>query len=531
MARNRLASRVLAPNRTLRHELSGLRSNVMTMQVSSKLKTREADAVKVSRRDVLAAAADPPPASFADALDVVAGDGRASDALIWREALHRRLLALGDMASTTIAVVLVLSVLGKREVAVAAVAGAALLVFLFKAAGLYDRDDLRMVHSTLDEVPVLAQLTGLFALGLAILDSIIFVHPFNASQIAALWIIALCAVLAGRVMARAVAGRTSPVERCLVFGEVGRAEGIREKLAASRARASVIASLAIAGEGGEEIDWVSSPDMLRDIVAEFRIHRIIIAPATTDTRGVVDLIRVAKAVGVRVSVLPRMFEVVGSAVEFDDLDGMMMLGIRRFGLGRSSRALKRMFDIVVASIALLMLTPIISVIAVAIWLESRGPIFFRQVRVGRDGKHFRIFKFRSMVVDADTQKEVLRSLNEAGVGLFKIADDPRMTSVGRFLRHTSLDELPQLLNVLRGKMSLVGPRPLVIDEDAQVLGLDRSRLHLTPGMTGPWQVLGVRVPMQEMVGIDYLYVANWSLWLDCKILIRTARHVLRRGNV
>ena len=136
-----------------------------------------------------------------------------------------------------------------------------------------------------------------------------------------------------------------------------------------------------------------------------------------------------------------------------------------------------------------------------------------------------------MVVDAEAQKDSLRALNEAGDGLFKLARDPRVTRVGGFLRRTSLDELPQLLNVLRGEMSLVGPRPLVIDEDAQVLGLDRSRLHLTPGMTGPWQILGSRVPMQEMVGLDYLYVANWSLWLDLKVMLRTVRHVARRGNV
>ncbi len=469
-------------------------------------------------------------ARFADDLGPVDADGRASAALVWREALQRRMLAAADMISTALALVFVLNLLGQRQVAVAAMVGAALVVVVFKVAGLYDRDDLRLVHSTLDEVPVLVQLTGLFALGLAILQAVLFATPLLGDQIAALWIVAFAAVMVGRIVARAVAGRTSPVERCLVFGEQVRAERIRQKLAASQARAQVIASLPLAGQT-DEVDWVVNADVVREIVSELNVHRIIIAPATTDTLDVVELIRVAKAAGVRVSVLPRIFEVVGSAVEFDDVDGMTMLGIRRFGLGRSSRALKRAFDITAASIGLLVVGPLVGAIAVAIYVESKGPVFFRQIRVGRNGKHFGIYKFRSMVVDADTQKDNLRSLNEAGAGLFKITDDPRVTRVGRFLRRTSLDELPQLFNVLIGEMSLVGPRPLVVDEDAQVLGLDRSRLHLTPGMTGPWQVLGARVPMQEMVGIDYLYVANWSLWLDLKILLRTIRHVLRRGNL
>ena len=504
----------------------------MTPEVTSRLRLHDDGAVSelVPRRPL--APAGEASAAFADDYPgPVAADGRASAALVWREALHRRLLALADVTSVTVALVLVLNMLGQRQVAFAAVAGDALVLVLFKVAGLYDRDDLRLVHSTLDEVPTLAQLTGLFALGLAILQTILFSRPFQADQIAALWIVVFAATLTGRVLARALAGRTSPLERCLVFGDARRAERIQQKLAASQARALVIASLPLAAEEADEVDWVGSPDVVRGIVSELNVHRIIIAPATTDTRGVVELIRVAKAVGVRVSVLPRMFEVVGSAVEFDDVDGMTMLGIRRFGLSRSSRALKRAFDIVVGSIGLLVISPFISAIAFAIRLDSKGPLFFRQVRVGRDGRHFRILKFRSMVVGAERQKEKLTSLNEAGAGLFKISDDPRVTRVGRFLRRTSLDELPQLFNVLRGEMSLVGPRPLVIDEDAQVLGLDRSRLHLTPGMTGPWQILGSRVPMQEMVGIDYLYVANWSLWLDLKVLLRTARHVARRGNL
>jgi len=234
---------------------------------------------------------------------------------------------------------------------------------------------------------------------------------------------------------------------------------------------------------------------------------------------------------VQVSLLPSMLEVVGSAVEFEDIDGMTILGVRPFGLSRSSRLMKRAFDLISTSVGLMFLGPMIAAIALAIRLDSKGPVFFRQVRVGRDGRTFRILKFRSMVVGAEQQKERLRALNEVGDGMFKISRDPRVTRVGALLRRTSLDELPQLLNVLRGEMSLVGPRPLVTDEDALVLGLDRSRLHLTPGMTGPWQVLGSRVPMQEMVGLDYLYVANWSLWLDLKLLLHTARHVLRCGNV
>ena len=427
------------------------------------------------------------------------------------------MLALADISSVSLAVVVVLNIFGKHHLAVAGVAGAAVILVLFKAAGLYDRDDLRLVHSTLDEVPVLAQLTALFALGIAGVHDIAFAGTLATNQIAVVWVASFVAIVSGRVLARWVARRTSPVERCLVIGEPEQVDRIREKLAASQAHASVIAALPLGGEEVEDIDWFDSPGAIQQLVSELNVHRIIIAPTTTDTKGVVDLIRMAKALGVRVSVLPRMFEVVGSAVEFEDVDGMTILAVRRFGLSRSSRLLKRAFDIVTASISLTVISPLIAGIALSIWLDSKGPILFRQTRVGRDGRHFRIFKFRSMIADADAQKEALRSLNEAGQGLFKVTNDPRVTRVGRFLRRTSLDELPQFLNVLRGEMSLVGPRPLVIDEDAQVLGFDRSRLHLTPGMTGPWQILGSRVPMQEMVGIDYLYVANWSLWLDLKV--------------
>jgi exopolysaccharide biosynthesis polyprenyl glycosylphosphotransferase len=461
-------------------------------------------------------------------LGLVENDDSALPSVFERESVHRRLLAGADMLAASLALILVLMFLGDARPALPALAGIPLVVVLFKIAGLYDRDQLRIVHSTLDELPLLAQLAGLYALSVTILEPILLQGTLDGLQIALLWLVGFGAFAGGRMLARWVAARLLPVERCLVIGEARRARRIREKLESSHAHAAVIATLPLEGDD-EGIG--NSPETIRRIARELQVDRIIIAPLTSETRGVVELIRIAKAIGVRVSVLPRMLEAVGSTVEFESVDGLTMLGVRPFGLSRSSRLLKRAFDLVATAIGLLVVGPIIAVIAVAIRLDSKGPVFFRQVRVGRDGRHFRIYKFRSMVVDAEEQKERLRSLNEVGDGMFKISHDPRVTRVGNLLRKTSLDELPQLFNVLRGEMSLVGPRPLVTDEDALVLGLDRSRLHLTPGMTGPWQVLGARVPMQEMVGIDYLYVASWSLWADLKLLLRTVRHVARRGNV
>jgi len=241
--------------------------------------------------------------------------------------------------------------------------------------------------------------------------------------------------------------------------------------------------------------------------------------------------RTLKAIGVRVSVLPRLLEVVGSSVEFDDLHGVTLMGVRRFELTRSSAALKRAFDLLGASIMLVATTPLMVLIAIAIKLDSPGPVFFRQQRVGRHGRRFQMLKFRTMVREAEAMKESLRDRNEAQAGLFKIADDPRVTRVGRFLRKSALDELPQLLNIARGEMGLVGPRPLVVEEDERIEGWHRRRLELKPGMTGPWQILGpARSPLREMAVMDYLYVADWSLWSDIKILLRTVSHVTgRRG--
>jgi lipopolysaccharide/colanic/teichoic acid biosynthesis glycosyltransferase len=225
-----------------------------------------------------------------------------------------------------------------------------------------------------------------------------------------------------------------------------------------------------------------------------------------------------------------MLEVVGSSVDFDDLYGVTLLGVRHTYLSRSSKLLKRTFDLLGAMLLLIAVAPLMALIALVIRRGSPGPVLFRQLRVGRGGEQFEILKFRTMVDGAEELKDGLRALNHNGV-LFKIHDDPRITRAGRALRRTSLDELPQIFNVLRGQMSLVGPRPLVADEDGRI-GVPRGRLRLTPGMTGPWQISGgARAPLEEMVKLDHLYVSNWTLWGDVKILLRTAPYVLeRRGR-
>jgi exopolysaccharide biosynthesis polyprenyl glycosylphosphotransferase len=399
---------------------------------------------------------------------------------------------------------------------------APLTVALLKLAGLYDRDELLLNRTTLDEVPQLVQIGALSSLLTWLLADHLLHVDFLAVHMLALWLGGALVLLIGRAAGRRLTRRLSPPQRCLLVGAPDASLVIRRKLR----EAAVDAHVACVLDATSVHDRSELARAIRQRIDEYGIDRVIVAPTSSDAADMLEVIRVAKLHGVRVTVLPRLFEVIGSAIVFDHVGGLTMLGVRRFGLSRSSRAVKRAFDLAGVLLLLLAVAPLMVVIALLIRLDGPGPVFFRQTRIGRDGRPFQMLKFRSMGTDAEERKEALRPLNEVE-GLFKIAADPRITRVGRWLRRSSLDELPQLLNVLKGEMSLVGPRPLVVDEDALILGLDRARLHLTPGMTGPWQVLGSgRVPLAEMVNIDYLYAANWSLWTDVKLLLRTIPHVL-----
>jgi exopolysaccharide biosynthesis polyprenyl glycosylphosphotransferase len=441
-----------------------------------------------------------------------------------RERIQRRALACADLLAAGLALVLCVELLGNDHLKPVALLVLPLVVLVSKAHGLYDRDEHVVRKTTLDEAPSLFQLATLYALVVTIFQrGLVAPGPLGADQILILWVTLFVSALGGRLLARAWARRAVDGERLFVLGDADVAERLALKLA----------DVGTTVVGHALIEHASSDTAsLRRTALELDAHRLVIAPSeTAHNHQTLDLIRAAKATGLRVSLLPNLHEVVGSAVTFDDLGGIKLLGVKRYDLSRSSSIMKRTFDIAGASVALLIAAPVLIAAAIAIKLDTPGPVFFRQERVGRGGRRFKMLKFRSMVDGADAMKDALRDRNEAD-GLFKIADDPRITRVGRLLRKSCLDEVPQLLNVLRGEMSLVGPRPLVADEDVQVTGWYRRRLRLTPGMTGPWQVLGsARVPFREMVKIDYLYVAEWSLWNDMKILLRTVPVLaLRRGQ-
>jgi exopolysaccharide biosynthesis polyprenyl glycosylphosphotransferase len=462
--------------------------------------------------------------------DRTAPDGALSDQRVVaevqaRDRRYRRTLAAADVAATLAALALASLAAGRLPGPVALLA-VPLVVALAKIAGLYDRDELLIRKTTLDQAPQLLQVATLTTFGVWLAGS----GPATRPQLLLLWAGLLVGTLGARCAARALVARFVPAERCLFVGDAVDCERLRTKLAARNSHATLVGrvSLRLAH------DYEGSKDDVEELgaaIAETGAHRVIIEPQALPAEEMLDFVRAVKDLGMRVSLLPRVLDVVGTAVEFDELDGTTVLGVRRFGLTRSSRLVKRAFDLAVAIPAVVLLAPLMALIALAVRLDSGGPVFFRQIRVGRDGRPFRIWKYRTMVADAEQRKDELRKLDAAFDGLFKLRRDPRTTRVGRLLRKTSLDELPQLINVLRGEMSIVGPRPLVVDEDAQIKGWDRRRLHLTPGMTGIWQIAGSgRVPLQEMVKIDYLYVAGWSLWLDLKILLRTIPHVLgRRG--
>ncbi len=408
---------------------------------------------------------------------------------------------------------------------------------IFTGYGLYEADALQISVSSFDEVRSIfhAMLAGSLAY-LILSQGVRFLFDwwvYTAVE-AALFISAslvLVPVLRGSIRSW-VFPRVMERRRTLIVGGGDEARLVYRKLGTHPEY-----GLEVVGFLAAEDDDVPGPvlgasgDVAR-LVDELDIDRVIIATSIGGHEQMLDLLRSVRRPDVQISIVPRYFEIFTSQATFDDIEGMPVVTLPPLRLGRSSRVLKRSFDICAAGAALLVLAPLLAAVAVVIKLDSPGPALYRQKRRGRNGSTFEIVKFRSMYTGAEAKRAEVLHLNEVDGPLFKIkGDDPRVTRVGAFIRKTSIDEFPQFWNVLRGDMSLVGPRPFVVYEADQITGWASRRLDMTPGITGLWQVLGRNdMPFDEMTKLDYVYVTNWSLWWDLKILCQTIPVVLgKRG--
>jgi exopolysaccharide biosynthesis polyprenyl glycosylphosphotransferase len=463
---------------------------------------------------------------FAATLDIRDSDhvGRLKpvDVSIKRERTYRRGLGLADgfAALTSIALT---SLAWGRPFDGLFLLVPIVAVLISKIQGLYDRDDMVLRKSTLNEWRAVFRTDALITSAMYLVwwvsttakpDHGIRVFAFMLGNLFALSLVA-------RTAARRIAREVTSPERCLIVGKTAQCVELAKQL-------REVQGLDLIGTVPDD-DVDCSVAGVHELVERLNVERIVIVPHPGwGERGSLKLIQSAKWLGIRVSLMPTVMTVVGAWTTVDEFDSMILLGVPRFGLSRSSAALKRALDLVVASLTLLLTAPLLAAVAIAIRFDSAGPVLFRQKRIGRAGLPFTIYKFRSMVTGAELMQEDLHAMNETD-GLFKMTDDPRVTRLGRLLRRTYIDELPQLLNVLKGNMSLVGPRPLVESEDALLEGYDRHRSRLTPGMTGPWQLRGpMNASLSELVKLDYMYASNWSIWADIDILLSTAARVFSR---
>jgi exopolysaccharide biosynthesis polyprenyl glycosylphosphotransferase len=264
-----------------------------------------------------------------------------------------------------------------------------------------------------------------------------------------------------------------------------------------------------------------------------RLHpdELIVSGVDVRDKDLLDLVEHANRAGVKVRVAPTTMDLLTQRVEYVAGQGVPLFELRPPVFAGLDWATKRVFDVVVSAGIVLVATPLWLLTALAVKLGSPGPVFYRDQRVGLGEREFGMFKFRSMYIDAGARQAGLEGANEASGPLFKIKDDPRVTRVGRFLRRYSIDELPQILNVLRGEMSLVGPRPLPLRDYVMLEDWHRKRYLVLPGMTGLWQVSGrIELTFDDLVRLDFYYLENWSIWLDISILAKTLPAVLaRRG--
>jgi exopolysaccharide biosynthesis polyprenyl glycosylphosphotransferase len=320
--------------------------------------------------------------------------------------------------------------------------------------------------------------------------------------------------------------------RAILVGSGHHAEEVAQALSnRSRTKVDIVGRMALGEVRPNGLRPLGTLDKLPDVLAAERVQEVILADPDFPQDKTVELVDLCHQRGVTVHVAPTTMEILMDRAEFVPGQSVPLFMLRPPVFDGLDFALKRTFDLIVASATLLLLSPVLAIIAAAVKLTSPGPIIYRSMRPGIAGKPFACLKFRTMHVGAEDFQEQLEALNEKSGAIFKIRDDPRITPIGALLRRFSLDELPQLVNVVRGEMSLVGPRPLPMRDFELLEEWHKKRYLVLPGITGLWQVSGrAELEFDDLVRLDFLYLERWSILLDMTILLRTIPAVLgRRG--
>jgi exopolysaccharide biosynthesis polyprenyl glycosylphosphotransferase len=394
--------------------------------------------------------------------------------------------------------------------------------------GLYQQSNRRFRKESFGDLGRIAHamaVGGFLTLGVGVLVHKIWgSSEIHAAQLASIALLGLVAVPIGRACGRwfrSSAKRNR--DRVLIVGSGMMVERIRGYFASDP---SIELVGAVDDDPKPGSSMVGTIDDVPRLCKELQVDRILIGFSRTHPGDLVELMRPLQG-KVAISIVPRYFELLSWRSQVDDFCGLPMIDVAPPALSLSARVVKRTVDVSVACAGLIALSPVLLVSAIAIKFNSKGPVLFRQLRVGRSGEPFTIYKLRTMHVNAEDTRAELAAANESD-GLFKMREDPRIHRVGRFLRRTSLDEIPQLLNVLRGDMALVGPRPFVIEESEMIDGWAARRFEVRPGLTGLWQVSGrSNLNFDELRRLDYLYVASWSLKWDLRIMWHTPASVLQ----
>lgn len=452
-----------------------------------------------------------------------------------RGSLLRRMLATGDWLTMLATLCIVTAASPKTDVGTLfwATMFSPVWILVLKLHGLYDNDHRRIRHSTLDEISSLISAAALGTLALDGLLALSPVGPLAATSAIAVGLGALLGSFASRAVLRFFWHRLAGAAIGIVIGPAAAVTVVARRVATHpETRLHLVGYLApggedAAGEAGELPRLGSIADISR-VAREHQVERVIVTEQEMSEPAAERMIEQCKAAGLALTFLPQHFGLLGPGIELNRLAELPVLDFRFSDPPRSSVALKRGMDLVVGGTLLLLLSPVLLGCALLILLDSGRPVLFRQRRAGKDGKPFTVLKFRTMVKGAEEQLGELVDLEKLDEPAFKIADDPRVTRAGRRLRRLSLDELPQFVNVVKGDMSLVGPRP---EEEAVVALYDerqRIRLAVKPGMTGPMQVYGrADLTFEERLAMERDYLDNISVAGDLAILLRTPAAIVR----